>query len=341
MDEEQRVIEAKEKAEDQKLDLTLRPKILAEFIGQEKVKANLQIFMQAAKQRQESLEHVLLYGGPGLGKTSLAFIIAKEMGVNLRLTSGPALERVGDLAAILSNLESGDILFIDEIHRMNRAIEEILYPAMEDYALDVVLGKGPAARTLRLDLPRFTIIGATTRVNLLSAPLRDRFGAHYKLEYYEPTEIKKIVDRSAKILAVDLEDQAAERIAQCSRRTPRVANRLLKRVRDFAQVKDIQQIPADLAAEALTLLEIDELGLDCVDRRILETIMTKFNGGPVGSQTLAAAIGEETDALEEIYEPFLMQLGFLQRTPRGRMATAAAYEHLQLAAPEDLQQRLI
>ncbi len=341
MGEEERLICADEKTEDKSFDLSLRPKNLGEFVGQSKIKQNLEIFMAAAKKRNEATEHVLLHGGPGLGKTSLAYIIAKEMGVQLRLTSGPALERVGDLAAILSNLEEGDILFIDEIHRMNRSIEEVMYPAMEDYALDVVLGKGPAARTLRLDLPRFTIIGATTQLNLLSAPLRDRFGAHFKLSYYEPGEVKDIVKRSAGILSMDLEEQAALKIAERARRTPRVANRLLKRVRDYAEVKEISKVDPKLAEQALEMLEIDPLGLDYVDRKILETLIEKFRGGPVGLTTLAAATGEEVEALEEIYEPFLMQLGFLQRTPRGRMATELAYQHLGLTAPDDLQQRLI
>ena len=341
MPEEERLVSPAQAKEDQALDSTLRPLTLSDFIGQQKIKKSLEIFMQAAQQRKEAIEHVLLHGGPGLGKTSLAHIIAKEMGVNLRVTSGPAIERAGDLAAVLSNLEEGDILFIDEIHRLNRTIEEILYPAMEDYALDMILGKGPAARTIRLDLPQFTIIGATTRLNLLSAPLRDRFGAHFKLNYYEENEVEDIINRSAKILAMKLEEETANKIAQRARRTPRVANRLLKRVRDFAQVKEENKVSPELSEEALDMLEIDALGLDYVDRQILETLIDKFNGGPVGLQTLSAASGEDMDALEEIYEPFLMQLGFLQRTSRGRMATERAYQHLGLTPPEDLQQKLI
>ena len=341
MPEEERLVSPAQAKEDQALDSTLRPLTLSDFIGQQKIKKSLEIFMQAAQQRKEAIEHVLLHGGPGLGKTSLAHIIAKEMGVNLRVTSGPAIERAGDLAAVLSNLEAGDILFIDEIHRLNRTIEEILYPAMEDYALDMILGKGPAARTIRLDLPQFTIIGATTRLNLLSAPLRDRFGAHFKLNYYEENEVEDIINRSAKILAMKLEEETANKIAQRARRTPRVANRLLKRVRDFAQVKEENKVSPELSEEALDMLEIDALGLDYVDRQILETLIDKFNGGPVGLQTLSAASGEDMDALEEIYEPFLMQLGFLQRTSRGRMATERAYQHLGLTPPEDLQQKLI
>ena len=286
--------------------------------------------MDAAKQRKEPIEHVMLYGPPGLGKTTLAHIIANEMGVNIRVTSGPALERSGDLAAILTNLEDGDILFIDEIHRLNKVIEEILYPAMEDYALDIVIGKGPSARTLRLDLPKFTIVGATTKISLLSSPLRDRFGNIYHLNFYEDGEIGKIINRSAKILEIDIEDGAAGQIASRSRKTPRIANRLLKRVRDFAQVKADGNINEDITNQALTMLDIDEFGLDEIDRKILEIIITKFSGGPVGVNTIAAATGEDMATIEDVYEPFLIQTGFLKRTPKGRVATDHAYKHLGL-----------
>lgn len=337
----ERIITPVEKKDDAGLDNTLRPNKLSDYIGQKKIKANLQIFMDAAKQRNESIEHVLLHGGPGLGKTTLAHIIAHEMGVNIRITSGPAIERAGDLAAILTNLQSGDVLFIDEIHRLNKTIEEVLYPAMEDYALDVVIGKGPAARTLRLDLPKFTLIGATTRISMISSPLRDRFSVNYKLNFYEPEEIEKIIGRSAKILSVNVHEQAASEIAKRSRATPRIANRLLKRVRDYAQVKGEGSVDLALAQAALDMLEVDELGLDSVDRKILATIIDKFGGGPVGLQTMAAATSEEVDTIEDIYEPFLMQLGFLARTPRGRTATKAAYAHLGKKLPTDWQARLV
>jgi len=325
--------------EDQKLDLTLRPQNLDEFIGQEKIKDGLKIFLAAAKKRAEALEHTLLYGAPGLGKTTLAHIIAKEMNVNLRVTSGPAIERAGDLAAILTNLARGDILFIDEIHRLNRAIEEVLYPAMEDYALDLVIGKGPSARTLRIDLPRFTLIGATTHLSLLSSPLRDRFGSTYRLDYYQPEEMENIVSRSAKILNCQVDGLSAKKIADRSRRTPRVANRLLKRVRDFAEVKADGIINLDLCEQALKMLQVDELGLDEIDRQILQIIIEKFNGGPVGLNTLSAATGEEMATIEDIYEPFLMQMGFLARTARGRVATKLGYEHLGYKEPE--QKKLV
>lgn len=337
-----RIIQPTQNDTEQSFDLNLRPSTLSEYIGQQHIKDNLTIFLQAAKQREEPIEHVLLHGGPGLGKTTLAHIIAKEMDVNIRITSGPAIERAGDLAAILTNLGEGDILFIDEIHRLNKTIEEVLYPAMEDFALDVVIGKGPGARTLRLDLPRFTIIGATTRVSLLSSPLRDRFGAHYKLSFYSPEEMSQIIDRSARVLSVPIVDEAVTLIAGRSRSTPRIANRLLKRVRDYAQVKKTDpQITPHLATEALTMLDIDPLGLDALDRKILQTIMTMFHGGPVGIQTIAATLGEDIDTLETVYEPFLLQIGFLARTPRGRVATSAAYQHLDVTPPPDLQARLL
>ncbi|MFA6304510.1 MAG: Holliday junction branch migration DNA helicase RuvB [Patescibacteria group bacterium] len=338
---EERIITPTEKNEDQAFDATLRPQNLTEYFGQQKIKDNLDIFMAAAKKRAEPIEHVLLYGPPGLGKTTLAHIIAHEMGVNIRVTSGPAIERAGDLAAILTNLEPGDILFIDEIHRLNKIIEEVLYPAMEDYALDIVIGKGPSARTLRLDLPKFTIIGATTRYNLLSSPLRDRFGATYRLDYYNFPEIEQILNRSARILNIDLITEAAKLIAKRSRLTPRIANRLLKRVRDFAQVKGNGKISQELATEALKLMDVDEQGLDYLDRRILETIIQKFKGGPVGLNSVAAAVQEEEGTIEEIYEPYLMQLGFIMRTPRGRVVTELGYQHLGLPVPQELQSKLL
>ena len=315
---------------EQAFDLSLRPKNLKDFVGQEKIKANLEIFMQAAKQRKQPIEHVLLYGPPGLGKTTLAHIIASEMGVNIRVTSGPALERSGDLAAILTNLEAGDILFIDEIHRMNKVIEEILYPAMEDYALDIIIGKGPSARTLRLDLPRFTIVGATTKASLLSSPLRDRFGNIYHLNFYENNEIAEVLHRAAQILKIKLDKPSGEKIASRARKTPRIANRLLKRVRDYAEVKASGHISDDVTIKALEMLDIDQHGLDHIDRKILETIITKFSGGPVGLNTIAAATGEDMATIEDVYEPYLMQIGFLKRTAKGRVATPLAYEHLGL-----------
>ncbi len=323
------VVEPAEKEEDSLLDLTLRPKILNEYIGQDKIKRSLRIFIEAAKKRKEPIEHILLYGPAGLGKTTLARIIAKEAGVNIRITSGPAIEKVADLGSILTNLSSRDILFIDEIHRMNRLVEEILYPAMEEYVLDIIIGKGPSAKTLRLDLPKFTIIGATTRAGLLSSPLRDRFGISHRLDFYSQEEIEKIILRSSKILEVDIDKEGVKTIAASSRQTPRVANRLLKRVRDFAQVEREGKIDREIAQEALKILDVDQLGLDQVDRKILRSIIEKFDGGPVGLETIAAVLSEEEETIAEVHEPYLLQLGFIQRTPRGRIVTELAYKHLK------------
>ena len=326
----ERILAGVHKDEDDALETSLRPSRLVDYIGQEKVKDNLRIAIAAAQQRGEPLDHILLYGPPGLGKTTLANIIASEMGVSIRTTSGPAIERPGDLAAILTNLQQDDVLFIDEVHRLARAVEEILYPAMEDYALDLVLGKGPGARSVRLALPTFTLIGATTRYAMMSPPLRDRFGAVYRLDFYETAAISQIVSRSARILEVELDEGGREEIARRSRGTPRVANRLLRRVRDFAQVMADGAITVEVAREALARLEIDEIGLDEVDHKVLRTIIDKFNGGPVGLDTIAAAISEEADTIMDVYEPYLLQIGFIQRTPRGRVVTRGAYEHLGL-----------
>jgi len=330
---EQERILAPDKRVDDWGELSLRPQMLRELIGQDRVKENLGILLEAARQRGEALDHVLFYGPPGLGKTTLAHILSREMGVSLKPTSGPAIERAGDLAAVLTNMEAGDILFIDEIHRLGRAVEEVLYPAMEEFVLDITVGKGPSARTLRLQLPRFTIVGATTRLALLSAPLRARFGAVHRLEFYDVTAMEAIVDRASQILAVKIDRDGVSEIACRARGTPRVALRLLRRVRDFAQVRADGVITRQVAADALQLLEIDDLGLDDSDRRVLDTIIVKFNGGPVGLQTIAASISEEPDTIMDVVEPYLLQLGFVDRTPQGRVATARAYEHLGLDKP--------
>ena len=334
MQEEERLITTGFREEDEDAEQSLRPRNLAEYFGQDKLKQSLSVYMQAAIARREPLDHILLYGPPGLGKTTLAGIIASEMGHNIRVTSGPAIERAGDLASILTNLNAGDVLFIDEIHRLSHAVKEVLYPAMEDYALDIMIGKGPSARSIRLDLPKFTLIGATTRAGMLTSPLRDRFGISFRLELYTPEQLSVIVERSAKILKIECDHDGALEIASRSRGTPRIANRLIRRVRDFAEVRGNGRITVEVAQEALDMLEVDELGLDHTDRTMLETMIRKFGGGPVGLDTLAASTGEDATTIEDVYEPYLLQLGFLMRTPRGRVCTRAAYEHMGIVPPE-------
>jgi len=332
---EERIIGSEANPQDLSFEQSLRPQTLKQYIGQDKVKENLGIFIEAARQRHETLDHVLLYGPPGLGKTTLATIIANEMGVNIRTTSGPAIERPGDLAAILTALEPGDVLFIDEIHRLPRSIEEVLYPAMEDFCLDIVIGKGPGARSVRLDLPPFTLVGATTRAGALSAPLRDRFGVLSRLEYYKEDQLKSIVLRTSELFETEIDGTAAEEIARRSRGTPRIANRLLRRVRDYAQVRGNGVIDFSVSREALELLQVDRLGLDHIDHKLLLGIIEKYRGGPVGLETIAATIGEESDTIEDVYEPYLLQIGFLQRTPRGRVVTGAVYRHFNMEIPAE------
>ena len=335
-----RIVSPKNRADEVGLDVSLRPQSLDEYIGQDRVKENLAILLEAARARDEALDHVLFYGPPGLGKTTLAHVVANEMGVNIKVTAGPAIERAGDLAAILTNLKKGDVLFVDEVHRLGRTVEEVLYPAMEDFALDIIIGKGPGARSIRLKMPHFTIVGATTRLALMTAPLRARFGAVYRLDFYDEAAMQAIVRRSSGILNIEIEEQGVVEVARRARGTPRVANRLLKRVRDYAQVRSDGVITQAVARDALSLLEVDALGLDDIDRRVLLTIIDKFDGGPVGLETIGAALSEEADTIMDVVEPYLLQLGFINRTPRGRVATRRAYEHMGIAYEEPAQPSL-